>query len=380
MPASPASRLALFYGATFLAAGVQLPFWPVWLKSRGLSAAEIGLLLAVGIWIKVAATPLVGMAADRTNRRVLMIGLALASLGAYLLLLPDHGFPALLLIATTATTCAAALSPLGENATLSASKAGKLDYGRVRLWGSLSFIVAVLGSGYLVSDQEADLILLLIAAATGLTVLACFAIPAEGKERKRAKTGNWRALFGQRHLLFLGAALLVQASHSVYYAFGSLYWTALGFSSSTIAWLWVEGVVAEIALFYWGGPLVRRIGPLKLLALGGAGGALRWAVTGFTADLGMLALLQLFHALSFGAAHLGAMHQLARSVPAEQSATGQALYSAAVSGFGFGFATLLSGPLYAAYGGGAYLAMAAMAAGGAVIALMLNRGDSAAAK
>jgi len=64
MPATTSLRLALFYVAIFVVFGVQVPFWPLWLGARGLSAEELGVLFAVGQWVKAAANPLAGMAAD----------------------------------------------------------------------------------------------------------------------------------------------------------------------------------------------------------------------------------------------------------------------------------------------------------------------------
>src|SRR5271166_622330 len=86
-------RLSAFYAATFLVTGIQLQFWPVWLASRGLTAREIGLLLAAVIWAKVQAAPAIGAIADRTaGRRVLMGALAATALAAYAGLLSTTSF------------------------------------------------------------------------------------------------------------------------------------------------------------------------------------------------------------------------------------------------------------------------------------------------
>jgi PPP family 3-phenylpropionic acid transporter len=110
-----------------------------------------------------------------------------------------------------------------------------------------------------------------------------------------------------------------------------------------------------------------------LLGLGGAAGLLRWTVTALTANLGVLIAVQLLHAFTFGAAHLGAMHYLARQLPPEHAATGQTFYSAITGGVGFGLITLGAGALYGAVGAGAYYAMALAAALGAVLAALLAR-------
>jgi MFS transporter, PPP family, 3-phenylpropionic acid transporter len=133
-------------------------------------------------------------------------------------------------------------------------------------------------------------------------------------------------------------------------------------------------VLAEIALFFVGSAVLRRTGAANLLILAGLAAALRWPATAFAETLPALLLLQLLHALTFGGAHLAAMHYLGRAIPGDLSATAQAVYSAVISGIGFGAATLLAGALHARYGAaGAYIAMGAMGAAGALAAVALGR-------
>lgn len=376
MPAAP--RLALFYAAIFLLVGIQLPFWPVWLAGRGLSPAEIGVVLASALWVKVIANPLAGSLADRSgSRRGLMIALAAANLAGFLLFLPSYGFASLLTVNLVTSAAFSALLPLGDNLTLTIAYERKLDYGRMRVWGSISFIAASLGAGALLASRPSELVLVLLIGAASLNLLACLQLPAHSFTRAQAFGESWRRwrrlLLDRRQLLFLAAATAIQASHSTYYAFGTLHWRSLGYSGRTIGWLWAEGVIAEIALFAFGAPLVSRLGPARLLVLGGLGGVVRWGLTAGAIALPSLLALQVLHALTFGAAHLAAMHFMARALPPELSATGQSLYSATVSGIGFGLVMAGSGPLYAAFGADSYLGMAALAGCGALAAWQLGR-------
>jgi PPP family 3-phenylpropionic acid transporter len=373
MPAANSLRLALFYIAIFVVIGVATPFWPLWLSARGLSAGELGLLFATGHWVKAAATPLVGMIADRIGQpRLIMLALSWAAAAAFLLGLWAHSFAALLLLNATAGTFLSALMPLGDNLTLASAYARQADYGRVRLWGSLAFIASLLITGRVLEGRDPDTVLYLLIGGTCLTFAACFALPAGHAAAPRPRAPSWRTLATPRALVFLGAATLVQGSHSVLYIFGTLHWRAVGISDATIAVFWAEGTLAEVVLFFWGAPLLRRIGPLGLIALGGGAGLVRWSVIAFATAVPVIALAQLLHAFTFGAAHLGAMHHLARTVPAEQAATGQAFYTAIVGSIGPSLIILPIGPLYAASGTLAYLAMAAIAVAGAVISLQLS--------
>ena len=131
--------------------------------------------------------------------------------------------------------------------------------------------------------------------ASLLLVGACLAIPSSPAGRRgadqaaSAAASRWRAirrlLSDPRFWLLVVSASALQASHQLYYGFGTLYWRGLGFSDSVIGVLWAEGVVAEIALFWYGAPLVARLGPLGLLALGGVGGIVRWSLMGLVPGL-----------------------------------------------------------------------------------------------
>jgi PPP family 3-phenylpropionic acid transporter len=373
----------MFYAASFLVVGIQLPFWPVWLAGRGLDVHEIALVFAAAIWAKVIATPVLGALADRLGqRRAVMIGLAACACAAYAGLWPAAGFWPILALNLVAGMAQSALMPLGDSITLAAVRRDGLDYGRVRVWGSVSFVLASIGSGAalafgpLAGDAD-NQVLLLVLAASAVLLVACIGIPRAARSALPSRA-RWAALgrlaADRRFWLFVVSAAALQSSHQLYYGFGTLYWRGLGFSDTVIGILWAEGVVAEIALFWCSAPIVARLGPLGLMALGGVAGIVRWSLMGILPGLGAAAGLQLLHALTFGASHLGAMHFMARSVPPGAAASAQSLYAALSAGLGSGLVMLVAGALYAAYGGQAYPFMALLSAAGLVGVWRLRRG------
>ena len=374
----PAARLSAFYAAAFLVTGVQLPFWPVWLTSRGLDAKEIGIVFASAIWAKVAATPAIGALADHFGRRRVMSVLAATSLAAYLALWPALGFWLLLSTNLVALTAQSALMPLGDSVTLTLTRAKGLDYGRVRVWGSVSFVFAALAAGMVLTRTSGGWVLPLVISSSTLLTFACRALPAadpaRGPEAVPGVHGpGMRQIAGDRRFwIFVAPASALQARHQVYYGFGSLYGRSLGFSQTTIGLLWAEGVVAEILLFWQGQRLVLRLGPVGLMALGGLAGVLRWTLAGLVVSLPATGALQLLHALTFGATYLGAMHFLARTTPSAAAASAQTLFAAVSSGVGGGLVMIAAGALYAAAGGRAYLFMAALSAAGLVGTMQLR--------
>ncbi len=375
----PAARLSAFYAAAFLVTGAQLPFWPVWLAARGLGAREIGTLFAAAIWVKVIATPAIGGLADRLGRRRTMVVLAMTALAAYVGLWPAGGFWPLLLLNLVALTAQGALMPLGDTVTLALARTRGLDYGRVRAWGSVSFILASLAAGAVLAHTSGERVLPLVLGASALLAIACCGVPPGDDPGRRptrvmARRPGIRVFAGDpRFWGFVATASALQASHQLYYGFGSLYWRSLGLSDTTIGWLWAEGVAAEILLFWQGRHLLRRLCPTGLLALGGVAGVVRWSLAGLVVSLPAIAALQLLHALTFGASYLGAMHYLSRTVPPAAAASAQTIFAAASSGIGGGLVMIAAGTLYADWGGHAYLCMAVLSAAGLLGALRLRR-------
>lgn len=372
-------RFAAFYAALFLVVGVQLPYWPVWLKSRGLSATEIGILVAAQLWVKVACNPLVGQLVDRTGqRRRILFGLAAATLAVMLAFPFAQGFVPLLCLSLVAGASFSAIMPVGDNLTLSHVVARGMDYGRVRLWGSLSFIAMSIAAGSLIDrlGGEGAIVWLVVAALVPL----CFAIltlpdaPPPAAEISDAPRPGWGDLLGSgRYWRFLAATATVGASHAMYYGFGTLEWQRHGIDHTWIGALWGVGVAAEVVVFAASAALVRRFGAVRLILIGAVGGVVRWSLMPFVTDPWALLPLQCLHGLTFGATHLGAMHFLARQIAPGLTGRALGLYAAMGNGVILGLATVASGGIYAAFGGLGYLSMAGLAATGAAAAISLSR-------
>lgn len=373
-------RLALFYAALFVNLGFALPYWPVWLQSRGLDATQIGIVLAAGLMTRVIASPFAAHMADlRGNRHLTMRFLAAGTVGAYLLYGLTWDFWSLLPVAVLSACFFPALMPLAESLTVRASYHQKLDYGRIRLWGSVTFILAAIAGGRLLKDGSIDRVWWMIVGAAVLILAATFVLPRDTQPKLAREAGarTWlrarQVVLQRRFLLFLLVSGLIQASHAVYYGFATLHWLSLGYSETVIGALWAEAVIAEILLFAVSNRVIGRVGPERLLLLACALGVVRWLVTGATEALPVLFAVQLLHAMTYGAAHLAAMHFIQRTTPPELSATAQSVYSATAMGVIMGVAMFASGPLYEALGGGAYTWMAGMAALATVGAVRLAR-------
>jgi MFS transporter, PPP family, 3-phenylpropionic acid transporter len=367
-------RLAVFYAALFVALGVQVPFLPLWLAAKGLDPGAIGIVLSLPMIVRVFAIPLATRGADRHDalHNVLVVASAMAVLG-YGALGLTQGVVAVTLAYALASAFFTPLIPLADAYALRGLGHIGRAYGPVRLWGSAAFIVGTFAAGLLLDVMAARDLIWIMVATLAMTTAAAFALsPLTLRDGVAAKGLPFaRDLLRDPVLLAAAAAAsLIQASHAIYYGFSALDWTTAGFDGGAIAALWALGVVAEIALFALSGRL--SIAPTTLLMLGGAGAVIRWGAMAFDPPPALLPPLQCLHAFSFGATHLGAVAVVARRAPAALAATAQGYFAVAL-GLVMAAALGVSGVLYAHWGGFAYAAMALVAAGGGLFAVLAHR-------
>lgn len=378
---SLALRIAMLYGAWAIVVGVQMPYLPVWLEWRGLSLAEIAIVASAPLAFRIVVMPVVAFYADRHGaHRGLLIAMAWLSLAALLGLAATSSFWAILAVHIIATVALSPILPLTETLAADGARRGILDYGRVRLWASVTFILASFGGGALVTGFGPPGALALMAFGAALTVLAAHRLPppapSDGGVVARPPLRLADAMALARHpafLLFLVASGAVQAAHAVLYTFGTLHWQRLGLSTPWISLLWAIGVIAEIMLFAWSKPVTRYLTPVGFLLIGAGAGVVRWLVMALDPPLAVLLPLQALHALSYGASHLGAMQFIAQAVPAQSGGTAQALYATCSGALAMAIAMQIAGHTYVAYAGLAYGAMALLSLAAVAAAWLLRR-------
>jgi PPP family 3-phenylpropionic acid transporter len=371
-----APRLASYYAAYFVAIGVQLPFFPVWLAAKGLEPAMIGLVLAAPMLIRLVAVPVMTREADRRDalRAAIIIGSAATCLGYGLIGLADSALAILAIFSLFALVYTPTMALVEAYALRGVARYGGA-YGPIRLWGSASFVVGSFGAGLLLQAMAPQHLIWLIAGGFGLTTIIAFAlVPISAPEPRAENPVRAESLLSNPiFLAVIGSASLIQASHALLYGFAAIAWEAAGLDSITIGALSALAVLAEIVLFAMSRRLsVSLARPTMLLLVGAAGGLVRWIAMAFDPPALLLPALQCLHALSFAATHLGVMGFLTRAAPPGLAATAQGHY-AIVVGIAMSLATVVSGPLYAAYGYRGYGVMALIAAGGAVLALYAHR-------
>lgn len=366
-------RLSALYVAIFIYSGIQMPFFPVWLKAKDVDPALIGVLMAVPSLVRMIGIPFAAREADRRDavRLGIVVG-SLLSVAAFVLVGLSAGTLMIAITYTLAAFLYGPVLPLTETYALHGLAARGRSYGPVRLWGSAAFIGGNLAAGVAADLMPARHLVWLLVAASALIALASLTLlPVSTAKRAGPAPAAGAAMLRDRGFLaVLAAAALIQASHAVFYSFSTLQWRSDGLGGGTIAALWAIGVLAEIVLFALSGRLT--LSSTALLTLGAAGAALRWLTMALDPPLIVLPFLQMLHALSFGATHLGALTYVARHAPEGQAATAQGHLAMALSG-AMALATALSGLLYANFGVTAYAAMALAAVAGGICAGVARR-------
>ncbi len=356
-------RVALFFSALFLANGVVLPYFPVWLHAKGLSPVEISTITAAPLFLRVVFTPAIGLLADRlANYRLVIVALAWSALGLAAVLTMLFGYWPILAVGVAFLLSLGTMVPLIETLAVAGVRTAGLDYGRVRLWGSITFIVANFVGGVLIEALGGSFGIWLIASAAALVVGAAHLLPRPERDLESARPAraHWHVSLPVRlvrsppFVLFLIAMGCVHGAHATFYTFGALLWQAQGLSAAWIGALWGIGVTAEVILFAFSAPVVRRFSPVQLIVAGAAASVLRWSIMGLDPPLALLVPLQALHALTYGAAHLGAILFITRAVPSQGMGSAQAFYSVMAGGIVLGLVGLASGALYERLGGAVY--------------------------
>ena len=353
-------RLAAFYAAYFLAFGIYMPYWPLWLDSIGLTTIEIGWVLAGTFWIKVIVQPAVAQFVDRKGRtRSLTTSLmVLSSLGFCFLSGLDTFWPVLIIAVLTAA-CYQPVLPVMESVVLQHTKNNNLDYGKIRLWGSITFIIGTTGAGWILTETSTKNFIWVLIFTMVLIAISCALAPNEPYKMRNnlKKPRQWKIIITKPFILFIISVGLIQISHSVLYGFGTLHWRDLGHNETTIGLFWSIGVFSEIVLFAFAGKYKDRIGPITLLTSAALASTVRWLLLAVLENEIALFVTQILHCLTFGAAHLGAMTFLSRTIPTDIFATGQGIYYTLVGGVFSGCMLPISGILFTSMAGDAFYLM-----------------------
>lgn len=366
--------LSFYYGSFYFVFGIYVPFWAVWMHWLGLSADEIGLVIGAGVVTRCIVNLFVLPRFHHHSQlipmlRVITIGSTVFA-AWHLTAGPDLGW--LLLLSVLVNAMLGPSFPVTDTIASHYGRAGLLDYGKVRLWGSAAFILGTTSAGLLADQHGPGAIVPL--AVVALVVASCWVmvtpqtLPVTSNQASTPRPKLRQVLLEKRVLLLMVILSLIHGSHATYYAFSAIYWGSAGMSESTVSYLWSIGVGVEIIIFAFSQRLFRDWSIVGLLWLSILAVTIRWLMTAMTTDILWLFAAQSLHGITFGVTHLAAM-QFIRQQPTEKVLALQALYSAIPMGAVLAVMTMASGPLYDALSGQAFFVMAGTGVLAAVVLL-----------
>ncbi|MDP8774822.1 3-phenylpropionate MFS transporter [Serratia marcescens] len=358
--------LALSYFTYFFSYGIFLPFWGVWLKGEGIAPETIGMLLGAGLVARFLGSLLIAPRVKDPSHLVSALRLlALLTLAFAVGFCFGNGWGWLMLVIAGFNLFFSPLVPLTDALAGTWQKQIRMDYGRVRLWGSLAFVIGSALTGQLVAVWGHNAILYslifsVLAMLLGMLLKPSVMPQGEARTHSGAERSLWALLKEGPVWRFLLCVTLLQGAHAGYYSFGSIYWQEAGYSAATIGYLWSLGVVAEVIIFASSNVLFRRWNARNLLLLSACCGVLRWSLMAYSTELGWLLLIQILHCGTFTVCHLAAMRFIAARQGQEVIRL-QAVYSALAMGGGIAVMTVIAGFLFEHWQGGVFWVMATVA-------------------
>ncbi|BCL75347.1 MFS transporter [Jeongeupia sp. HS-3] len=366
---SPVGGVAViggFYFCYFAFNGLFSPYWGLYLAALALPAWQIGILTSLTQVNRIYAPAIWGWLADRSGRRRAILRLAgAAGLAGFLsLLVVDTFWPMFLAVLFASFFWSAAL-PLVESLAIAKLSGDSGRYARLRVWGSIGFIVASLGAGYWIEASGVGVFPLAVVGTMAALAVYCWRLPEAPVSTAAvvASAGFGDILRRREVQVFLAGCFLMSLAHGPYYSFYSIHLAEHGLGQSSIGWLWTIGVLAEVALFLAMPQLNARFSPKALFVADFAIALGRFLIIAYgAASLPLLVVAQLGHAFTFACHHAVAMGYLHRHFAGAHSAKGQALYIAASFGIGGSLGGVIAGFLWADLSGVGVFSLAALVA------------------
>lgn len=377
----PYWRLSGFYLFYFALLGATAPFLGLYFAHLGFSPARIGELVAIPMLMRCIAPNLWGWLGDYSGRRLLIVRLgALCTLLSLSLIFVSQSYAWLALVMALHAFFWHAVLPQFEVITLAHLREQSARYAQIRLWGSIGFILSVVGLGKAFDWFSLDIypwaLLLII---TGIALSSFWVPDAQPLASSQSvnRGGFVQQLKQPGVLAFYLCVALMQLSHGPYYTFLSIHLEQLGYSRGLIGMLWALGVVAEVLMFMGMARLLRHFSVRQVLVVSFFIAALRWVLMGFLADhLLVLLFAQLLHAATFGSFHAASISFVQRSFGARQQGQGQALY-ASLAGIGGALGALYAGYSWKGLGPEWTFALAGLAALAAAVIMARRTADPA---
>lgn len=372
----PYWRLSGFYFFYFAFVGAMAPFWSLYLKDLAFSALQIGVLMSLFQVMRIFAPNVWGALADRSGKGVHIVQIAaFASLISFVGVFFGDAFWWMFVMMALMSFFWAAPMPVVEAMTLGYFERDLTHYGKVRLWGSIGFIVAVLGVGYALDILPIKRLPWLVLGLMAAMVMFSLWLPKTRAPQPTRDAVPLMSLLRRPGVVgLLAACFLMAAAHGPYYTFYSVYLQDHGYAKKSIGMLWAVGVICEVAVLFWMPRLSKWFSLRGILLASFVVAGLRFILIAFGVEhLSLLLIAQTLHAVTFGAYHAAAAATIHALFRGPHEARGQALYGSISFGAGGTVGGLYSGYTWQQFGPSATFIIAAVCAITGYIVLLRSR-------
>ncbi|MEQ1784673.1 MAG: MFS transporter, partial [Hyphomonadaceae bacterium] len=280
LPQRIAVQVSGLYGVLYIHYGV-LAFLPLWLKSRDVPITQIGALLAIPLFLRlIAVAPVVAWAGRRGRLRdaLTLFTVLSAALAASTGLITDHLY--LLIVFSMFSLAWDQLPVLADAYAVLAVRARNLDFGRLRVWGSIGVIAGAALGGAVFQIGGIGLLPWLAGALLMLMAVVSRLVPPDSKlmsPDEQRVPGDWKAVFADRQMMAaMIATSLVAGSHGVLQSFSAIQWEGQGWSTGTVGSLTAVGIASEMVILVFGQKWLKAADPRWLILFGAIAAVLRW--------------------------------------------------------------------------------------------------------
>jgi MFS transporter, PPP family, 3-phenylpropionic acid transporter len=322
----------------------------VFLDGRGFSSVEIGQLTAFITLARIVGPFLWANFSDKSGKNIRLLQLGcLLSLGCFTLVIWLDSFWALSFSIGLMMMFISAILPQIEVLTLSCVNGLGSRYGRIRLWGSIGYILLTIACGAMIDQFSSEAPVYLTCLILVVLLFSTFLLsePNKSIEHSQQHESIWPKLRSPIFIFFIVSALLLQMSFGPYYSFFALYAKDLGYSGQATGWLIATGVIVEVGIFIVAGCLIKRFGVKKLLLFSLVATSLRWALLAYCAEqLFFLLFSQMLHAFGFGMTHAASIYFIHHYFGKFFQSRGQAIYVSISFGIGGALGGFISGEMW----------------------------------
>ncbi|NLU99438.1 MFS transporter [Marinomonas sp. UCMA 3892] len=369
--------LFFFYFFFCAVVGVMMPYISMYYKSIGLTASEIGRLMSTFTLSGILVPHFWGWLTAKVGlpKRILQ----LAILGCFIAVIPfnwSDQFETLWLLTCTMALFYSALIPMTDSLTVRSIRQLDVPYTRLRAGGSIGYVFAVTGAGFLIGQFGTVVVIPTMCAFMALAVVTSFFLKEQAYEinQQKATTSFFALVKNPESLLFFVLAFLAFMSHAPFNVFFAVHLSNFGYSGEEIGLLMALGVVIEIFLFLFFGNTIKRFDVVHIITLCFICGIVRWLLVGWFASIAwVLIFTQLLHSITFALFHMVSIEQIRRLFPERYAGQGQAMYSAFAIGLGGGLGMVITGYLWEWLGGAWVFTLAACVSSLALTILLISQ-------